>query len=193
MMNCKKYFGVLAFALVALTFTSCNDEVSYSDRLNIERHSVNSYLANNRVVNEIPADSVFETGVHAPFYRIDPDGNVYMQVLNAGDRMNDKAKPDDTMYFRYTRYNLNEWYTYGYLTVYESNETDMSVSPTSFKFQNFSLATSAQWGYGLQLPLTLLGAECEVNLIIKSAYGITGEIASVAPFLYHVRYYHSMI
>lgn len=193
MMNIKKYIGIIAVAASLLFTASCSNDVSYSDRLNTERHSVNSFLANNRVVNEIPADSVFETGDKAPYYRIDPDGNVYMQVINAGDRKNDKAMKGEPFYFRYTRYNLNDWYTLGTLSVYESNEIDMSVNAATFKFQDFTLATSAAWGYGLQLPLTLLGAECEVNLIIKSQYGPTGEIASVVPFLYHIRYYHSMI
>lgn len=192
-MNITKYIGFLAVALTMLMGASCNNDVSYSDRLNIERHSCNSFLANNKIVNEIPADTVFQTGKDAPFYRIDPDGNVYMQVIKAGDRKNDAAKVAEPIYFRYTRYSLNDWYTNGKLAVYESNEADMSTSPASFKYQDFTIATSAQWGYGLQLPLGLLGAECEVNLVIKSQYGPTGEIAYVTPFLYHVRYFHSQI
>ncbi len=193
MMNLKKYFTLAAVAAFMLATVSCSDDVSYSDRLNTERNSVNAYLANNRVVTSIPEDSIFITGSKAPFYRIDDEGNVYMQVINAGDRANDKATTDQTIYFRYTRYDLNSWYTYGYLIVDDTNEADMSVAATSFKYQNFTLATSSQWGYGLQLPLTLLGAECEVNLIIKSQYGLTSEIANVVPYLYHVRYYHSQI
>lgn len=176
-----------------MVMTSCKDDVSYSDRLNTERHAANLFLANNRVVNDIPSDTVFETGVKAPYYRIDPEGNVYMQVIKAGDRKNDKAKNSETIYFRYTRYNLEDWATYGTLTVYESNETDMSVPSYSFKYKDFSISTSSQWGYGIQLPLEYLGTECEVNLIIKSQYGFTGEIAYVQPYLFHVRYYHSRI
>jgi len=184
---------MFAVAATLLVTASCSDDVSYSDRLNTERHSVNAFLANYRVENDIPADTVFEVGVKAPYYRIDPDGNVYMQVLNAGDRKNDKPKNYEPFYFRYTRYSLNDWYTYGQLAAYESNEDDMSISSASFKYKDFTLATSAAWGYGLQLPLNFLGSECEVNVIIKSQYGPTGEIASVTPFLYHVRYYHSKI
>ncbi len=193
-MNIKSLFGVILIAVLMITIgTSCNNDVSYSDRLNIERHSTNSYLANFKVKNDIPADTVFETGLNAPFYRIDPDGNVYMQVLKAGDRINDKAKTGEEIYFRYTRYNLNDWYTTGELAAYDSNEGDMTRPATSFKYKDFTLATSSQWGYGLQLPLDLLGTECEVNLIIKSQYGLLSEIAYVTPFVYHVRYFHSRI
>lgn len=192
-MTKNKYSCILLLLAAAFFMVSCSDDVSYSDRLNTERHATNAFLANNRVVNEVPADTVFETGVNAPYYRIDEDGNVYMQVLNAGDRKNDAAKDSEPIYFRYTRYNLEDWYTYGTLIVYESNETDMQSNPASFKYKDFTIATSSQWGYGLQMPLNFLGTECEVNLIIKSQYGPTGEMANVTPFLYHVRYYHSRI
>lgn len=192
-MNTKKYLSIVVSLVAALFIASCSNEVSYSDRLNSERYAANAYLANQRVETEVPADSVFETGPNAPFYRIDPEGNVYMQVLKAGDRKNDKAKNAEPMYFRYTRYSLMDWYTYGQLTVYESNESDMSLPATSFKYKDFTVANSTQWGYGIQMPLDFLGAECEVNLIIKSQYGPTAEIAYVIPFLYHVRYYHSKI
>ena len=154
---------------------------------------MNAYLANHRVVMEVPADSVFEVGENAPFYRIDPDGNVYMQVLNAGDRANDRAKTSEPIYFRYSRYNLATWYADGTWTVYSGNENSMDAQSCSFNYGDYSLPSSSQWGYGLQYPLLFLGVECEVNLIIKSQYGFTSEISYVTPFFYHVRYYHSMI
>ena len=187
-----KKFGFLAIA-IAVMLTSCKDSESYSDRLNAERNATNAYLKTQRVVNEIPSDTVFETGKDAPFYRLDPDGNVYMQVINPGDRKNDRAKKSQTIYFRYTRFSLSEWYSTKVMGESGGNEQDMSQSATYFQFQDFSLAISSQWGYGLQMPLHFLGAECEVNLVIKSQYGLTAEISYVQPYLYHVRYFHSQI
>ena len=69
----------------------------------------------------------------------------------------------------------------------------MSEQPTYFLYKDFTQATSSQWGYGIQLPLNFLGAECEVNLIIKSQFGWTSEISYVQPYLYHIRYFHSQI
>ena len=86
--------------MAALLLCSCSNSESYADLLNAERRATNAYLAGCRVVNEIPRDTVFEVGVDAPYYRIDPEGNVYMQVLKAGDRKTDKAKNSERIYFR---------------------------------------------------------------------------------------------
>jgi hypothetical protein len=186
-------YNLLMGMFALLLLTACDNDQSYADRLNEERNAVNAYLANHRVVMSIPEDSVFEVGENAPFYRIDTDGNVYMQVLNAGDRVNDKAKVGEPIYFRYSRYNLSVWYASGEMTVYSGNENSMDQQPCSFNYGDYNLPSSSQWGYGLQFPLVFLGVECEVNLVIKSQYGFTNEISYVMPFLFHVRYYHSMI
>jgi hypothetical protein len=192
----KKSFIIYSLFLgmnALMLLTACNNDQSYADRLNEERNAVNAYLANHRVEMSIPKDSVFEVGENAPFYRIDADGNVYMQVLKAGDRVHDKAKTGEPIYFRYSRYNLSVWYATGEMTMYSGNEESMDLSSCSFNYGDYSLPSSSQWGYGLQFPLLYLGVECEVNLVIKSQYGFTNEISYVMPFLYHVRYYHSMI
>ncbi len=181
--------GVLAMVL----FTACNNDQSYADRLNEERNAVNAYLADHRVVMSIPDDTVFEVGPDAPFYRVDVDGNIYMQVLDAGDRVNDKAKKGEPIYFRYARYNLATWYADGTWTVTSGNEATMDAQACTFNFSDYTLPSSSQWGYGLQYPLLFLGVECEVNLIVKSQYGFTSEISYVTPFFFHVRYYHSQI
>ncbi|MBR5168960.1 MAG: DUF4827 family protein [Muribaculaceae bacterium] len=178
------------FALVLLS--ACNNDQSYADRLNEERNAVNSYLANHRVVMSVPKDSVFEVGENAPFYRLDADGNIYMQVLNAGDK-NDKAKNDEPIYFRYSRYNLAIWYAEGRMVMTSGNESSMDTESCTFNYANYTLPSSSQWGYGIQYPLLFLGVECEVNLVVKSQFGFTNEISYVTPFLFHVRYFHSQI
>ena len=183
-------FHILLTALLAVVMlTGCNNDQSYADRLNAERNAVNAYLANHRVVMSVPEDSVFEVGPDAPFYRLDPDGNLYMQVLNAGD-LNDKAKIGEPIYFRYS---LSTWYADGSWTVYSGNESAMDAVSCSFNYSDYTLPSSSQWGYGLQYPLLFLGVECEVNLVIKSQFGFTSEISYVMPFFYHVRYFHSQI
>ena len=186
-------FHILLTALLAVVMlTGCNNDQSYADRLNAERNAVNAYLANHRVVMSVPEDSVFEVGPDAPFYRLDPDGNIYMQVLNAGD-LNDKAKIGEPIYFRYSRYSLSTWYADGSWTVYSGNESAMDAVSCSFNYSDYTLPSSSLWGYGLQYPLLFLGVECEVNLVIKSQFGFTSEISYVMPFFYHVRYFHSQI
>ncbi|MBP5562197.1 MAG: DUF4827 family protein [Muribaculaceae bacterium] len=182
--------GLVLAALLPLA--SCKDNVSYAELLNDERHATNAYLSNFKVINEIPADTVFEVGEDAPFYRIDEEGNVYMQVLRAGDRKNDAPKTSQRIYFRYMRYNLNTWYAYNEWEG-DGNEKDMSLGTAYFLYGNFTDTESLAWGYGIQMPLALLGIDCEVNLLIKSQYGLTSEISYVQPFLYHVRYFPSQI
>ena len=190
----KNFFNQsVLFGLFALAFlTACNNDQSYADRLNEERNAVNSYLANHRVVMSIPEDSIFEVGADAPFYRLDADGNIFMQVLNAGD-LKDKAKMSEPIYFRYSRYNLATWYADGTWNITSGNENTMDAVSCSFNFSDYTLPGSSQWGYGIQYPLLFLGVECEVNLVIKSQFGFTNEISYVTPFFYHVRYFHSQI
>ena len=75
---------VIAIVGMAMVTYSCNDSKSYAERLTDENKNVNAFLANHRVINSIPDDSIFETGENAPYYRMDSEGNVYMQVIDAG-------------------------------------------------------------------------------------------------------------
>ena len=180
----------LLASVAAMAFLSgCKDSKSYAELLTEENHACNYFLANYRVENSIPADTIFEVGENAPYYRLDEEGNLYMQVLDAGDP-HDRAKNDDLIYFRFMRYNLLTAYNYGDAAVsWEGNADNMASAPTSFRYQNFSLSTSSQYGAGLQTPLIYLGIGCRVNIVIKSQYGIVDEMAYVTPFLYNVRYF----
>ena len=95
------------------------------------------------VVMSVPKDSVFEVGENAPFYRVDADGNVFMQVLNAGDRKNDKAKNGEPIYFRYSRYNLATWYADGTWSIYSGNETAMDAMSCTFNYGDYTLPSSS--------------------------------------------------
>lgn len=188
-MNIIRSLGcIAAVAMAAIGISSCSDTKSYADRLNDENKAINLYLSNYRVIDEVPADTVFETGPEAPFYRLDEDGNVFMQVLRTGDRVNNRVVDDQLIYFRFTRYNLTYYYNYNEL-VGEGNATDMDYAATSFRFNNTTLSSSTQYGSGIQLPLNYLGIDCDVNLIVKSQYGFTSEMSQVSPYLYNIRYF----
>lgn len=182
---------MLCVALV-VSMSSCDDSKSYAELLDDETKAVNWFLANHRVVGSIPADSVFEVGEDAPYYRMDEDGMVYMQVLNVGN-LEDKAEYDQSIYFRFMRYNLSTWSSLGYQPTGEGNADDMEYNAMSFRFGNYTLSSSSQYGSGIQLPLYYLGIDCEVNLVIKSQYGISSEISNVIPYLYNIRYFKSQI
>ena len=179
------YFIILSVAVLA---TSCDDTKSYSELLDEETKHVNAYLANQVLINEIPADSIFEAGVDAPYYRIDNEGNVYMQVVKYGTQGD--VKDDQQVYFRYTRYDLSQYDSLkGELPEGVGNSEDLEYEPTWFRFKNYTLTTSSQYGSGIQMPLYFLPLGSEANVIIKSQYGFTSEISYVTPFLYNIRYY----
>ncbi len=186
-----KIIAMMAFGLV--TMQSCESGKSYAELLNDENKAVNRFLADHRVERSIPADTVFETGPDAPYYCLDDEGNIYMQVLNPGT--GEKVKDDQVVYFRFMRYNLYyyPWTDEEFDLIGEGNQDNMTESPTSFRFQNYTLPSSSQWGSGIQLPLEFLPLDCDINLVIKSQYGWTSEISYVQPYLYHIRYYKSQI
>lgn len=190
---------MLAVAL-ASSLASCNDNQTYAELLESEDHYTNDFLADQMVINHIPEDSVFEYGVDAPYYRIDEDGNLYMQVINPGTPGN-KVKADELIYFRYSRCSLAY---YGHIDEFDNfsdwfnnygggNDDDMNSSNTSFRYGNTSLQSSTQYGSGIQRPLAFLPVDCQVNLVVKSQYGFTKEMAEVKPYLFKLRYYRPKI
>lgn len=170
---------------------SCEDGRSYSELLNDENRSVNRFLADQWVMTEIPADTVFQVGSDAPYYQLDEEGNIYMQVLDAGS--GEKAENNQLVYFRFMRYNLADYVGDLSKCRSEGNQDDMGQSATSFRYENYTLPSSSQWGAGIQMPLMFLPLNCDVNLIVKSQYGLTNEISYVIPYLYRIRYYKSQI
>ena len=183
------FFAIAAIAVVSMQ--SCEKTRSYSELLNDENMAVNRFLADQWVIATIPTDSVFEVGPEAPYYQLDEDGNIYMQVLDAGS--GEKVEEEDQVYFRFTRYNLSNYKGDLNALYKEGNQEDLTQSPTSFRYGNYTLPSSSQWGSGIQLPLAFLPLNSHVNLVIKSQFGWTKEVSYVIPYLYNIRYYPSQI
>lgn len=191
-----KIFGKAAMLIVAMmaavATTSCSDSESYAEQLADERVATNLFLSQYKVINEIPADSILETGEDAPFYRIDEDGNLYMQVVsNTG--MDNRPEDDDIIYFRYMRFNIITWCENDGDVSLSGNANDMANSPTYFMYNNYTTSSSSTYGEGVQLPLQFVGVGSEVNLIMRSQLGWSDEIADVQPYYWNIRYYKSKI
>lgn len=189
----KKLLSPIIMLLgLALGLTSCDDSKSYAELLQDENQAVNKFLVQYRVVDNIPDDGKFEIGPDAPFYRLDEENNVYMQVLSAGT--DEKPEKNDRVYFRFTRYNMFYYVVGGDNTLLGTGNADgMNNASTYFLFDNLTVSESTQYGTGIQMPMKYLGYNAEVNLVIKSQYGPTDEISYVVPYLYHIRYFKSMI
>ena len=186
-MNKKLFLG--AAVLLGVALSACDDSKSYAELLTDEAHAINRFLVNNTVIMDLPENDEFIVGPDAPYYRLDDEGNVYMQIVNPGDKQM-MAKDDELIYFRFTRYNL---YDYNMddnkLGEGWGNAEDLSMGAASFRFGNYSLSSSSQWGSGLQMPLYYVGMESEVNLIIRSQLGLSSEISQVIPYVYNIRYF----
>ena len=197
---------IAAMLLVGVFFSACSDKESYADLLNEENQAVNSFLANYPVIADVPSDGEFITLADiqsenpdltredalklTPYYRMDNEGYVYMQVINPGSGT--KVTDNQLIYFRFTRWNLSFAYEYG-LWEGSGNSTDLGSNTTSFRFGNETLESTTQWGEGIQEPLKYLSVDCEVRMVIKSYLGPVEEVASVYPFLYQVRYFPSKV
>lgn len=182
-------YGIIALSCLAAT-QSCSDSKSYAELLEVENQSVNRYLADQRVIGYQPDFKDFKVGPDAPYYQIDEEGNLFMQVIKLGtDGM---AEDNQLVYFRFDRYNLSN-YVQGEEITGEGNSNTIEYGDQSFRMGNTTLESSTQWGSGIQFPLTLIPLGSEIKLIVKSQYGWTAEISYVQPFLYHLRYYPGKI
>lgn len=185
----KRLKRIILVSLLLPCFMSCSKSESYSELLVSEQKAVNWYLAQRSVEIAPPADSIFEVGADAPYYRMDSDGTIYMQVLRAGNRDN-RPRKGEKVYFRFARENIKLMYE-GTPGVSQGNADNMasSVGPTYFFYGNSTYPTTVQFGKGLQLPMDYLGFGSEVNLVLKSYSGFTDDQAACQPYVYNVKYY----
>lgn len=186
----KRIYKSVTYFSLALLFAlhpSCSKTESYSEMLREEEHAVNWWLAQHRVAVEIPADSVFETGPDAPFYKLDEDGHVYMQVVNPGSDI--RPAKGDKVYSRFMRTNINNLYN-GVATEPEGNAENLGLYPSaSFIFGNYDLTSTLRYGEGIQQPLFYLGYDSEVNLVLKSYTGFTEDQSECIPYIMNIRYF----
>ena len=189
---------IKSVALIFLGFTmagvaSCSKSESYSELLREEEKAVNLYLSQQTIAHDIPADSIsFETGENAPFYRLDPDGYVYMQVIRKGET-DTKIENGDIVYFRFNRKNLKD-VANGIESGTIGNSDNlgigsMDVGNTYFIYENNYLTSTTQWGTGIQMPMKFFGYGCEVNLVLRSYYGFSADQTYCIPYLVNVRYF----
>lgn len=186
------FFKLAIFFTGILIFMgSCSKTQSYSELLRDEEHAVNWFLAGYNVVLELPENmkdlvTVKEAGENAPFYKLDPEGYVYMQVVSAN--LNDMVDEGDLVYFRFNRESIQDMYN-GVDNPATGNSDYLPFGSTSFIYKNTYLSSTTTWGTGIQMPLKYIGYNSEVNLILKSYYGFTDEQSYCIPYLMNIRYF----
>lgn len=183
-------------AVVAVALCSCGKTASYSELLQEEDKACNWFLAQQRVCNEVPADGNFETGTDAPFYRIDPDGNIYMQIIDKGTP-DMRPQTDEVVYFRFMRRNIKDMYLNQDMldkVVWSGNAVNLdSESQTAFfTYENELLTSASSFGYGIQEPLKYVNYNSEVNLVLKSYKGFTSDQTYCIPFIINIKYFKAI-
>ncbi len=186
----KRFLFPLILIAVLIGLASCSNSKSYAELLADENHIVNEFLSQHRLIDNVPADTVFEIGPDAPYYCIDDEGDVYMQVLDPGN--DERPAYNDRVYFRYMRYVL-DGYEVGGDNIGAGNADNMNAGSTYFLFGNEYIETSTQYGTGIQLPMLYLGYNAKVNLVIKSQAGPTSDMSYVIPYLYTISYFKPVI
>lgn len=184
----NKTIWLFLILLTSAGIVSCSKSESFSELLKEEEHAVNSYLATQKVILQVPEDSIsFITGSDAPFYKLDEDGYVYMQVINKGE--SEKIEAGDKVYFRFSRENLKSRY-YGEESTDDGNSNNLGteIGNPYFIYKGSTTATT-QWGTGIQMPMKFFGYNCEVNLVLRSYYGFTVDQSSCLPYLINIRYF----
>lgn len=182
----RNILTIAAFATL-LFLGSCDKTESYSELLREEEKAVNWYLAQHRVEMEFPEEN-YEIGDDAPFYRMDAEGNLYMQILNPGD-LSDKPQEGDKVYFRYERKNLKSMYEGGNPSPEGNMDDLLTTASTSFFKGNNLYPSTTGYGTGIQIPVDYLGYYSEVNLVLKSYIGFTSDMTQCTPYLIKVKYY----
>ena len=187
--------AALGALLLGVSLASCDKTESYSDLLRDEEKAVNWFLAQQRVEISAPEKAEdFEIGENAPFYRMNDDGTVYMQVLNIGD-MADRPEEGDKVYFRFERRNIKSmWLGMDAPSYGNMDNLNTILGSTYLFYRNTTYPNSTQYGTGIQVPLDYFGFYSEVNLVLKSYSGFTGntfggEQTNCIPFLVNVKYY----
>lgn len=198
--NIKKYRIVYqSVLLLALALTSaCSKSQSYSELLREEEKACNWYLSSRNIELELPDDPkdliTSETirsggevwGEDAPFYKLDEDGYVYMQVVRAD--FYDMVAQGDLVYFRFERESIEDLYN-DVESTSNGNSDYLPNGTASFIYKNTYLTSTTAWGTGIQMPLQYVGYASEVNLVLKSYYGFTEEQSYCIPYIMNIRYF----
>lgn len=190
----RRIYDILALAIggvMLLATASCSKSESYSNLLKKEEKVTNWFLAQKKVEVNIPSDSIFISGEDAPFYKMDDDGYLYMQVVDPGSKEK-MAKKNQQIYFRYLRTNINEMYEgLNPKPVGNANTVilESQYASANFRFDNMTISSSITYGDAVQEPLKYLGTDCIVNLVVNSNRGFNAEQGQCIAWLMNVRYF----
>ena len=200
-MRSSIYKLLLITSVLITVLPSCNEGESYSELLRTEQKAVNWYLSGCRVETKFPGIMECEKGDDAPFYKMDAEGYLYMQVVNPGDLIIENEGTSDekwvspiennqVVWFRFMRRNIKSLYK-GLASDWVGNADNMNstLGNTYLVYGNTQLPSTTQFGTGIQVPLKYVGYNSEVNLVISSYQGFETDKSSCIPYLMNIKYF----
>ena len=203
--------------VVAIGFSSCDDNDTYADQLKRESNAINEFIKNKKikVISEsefYAKDSVTDTTANEYVYF--SNTGLYMEIVNKG--CGEKIKRGETtrVLCRYDEYNIMDnpdtIQTSNNVLYYQAIVDKMTVTNTSGTFSGYFDSSSsvmyksyASSGSGTAVPagwllpfafinigrpVTATDQIAKVRLIVPSTQGQANASASVYPCFYEITY-----
>lgn len=184
---------VFAAAAISLQLVSCDDGMTYAERMEQERDIIDAFLADSGFyyVESFPTDSFMDRKEFMLF----PDG-MYMQVEDFGSGR--EFRSGDMVTVRFTEVNLSNQLTVSNIAashpdvfryqVSGSTKTGIFVSDELGDAFMVSLYSSTAVPSGWLLPLDYVRSGSRVRLIVPHKLGQTDATYYVYPCYYEIDY-----
>jgi hypothetical protein len=178
----KGALGVVWCILISCILSSCNNGKSLQEMLQEEQKAIDRFIRDNDLVilKDYPSDSVFKEN---EYYRT-TDG-LFFQVVDSGNGT--RVQPLNQVCVRYDYSQSVENYASGDTSKF----TFPNVVPYTFVYG----VTSTYWISGSEVcqawvePLSYVGENAVVNMIIPSAIGSADNNGTVTPMFYKNLHY----
>ncbi|NDW08135.1 DUF4827 family protein [Dysgonomonas sp. 520] len=187
----KKYIGLtFVIAAISLIFMSCDNGVSYADRLKKERKLISEFIAEKgfEVRNGFPADSVFEKGV----YYKDPKTGIYLSILDYGD-LEHKASASNRSMISYrfnTRFFLASDSVEANFPANQSAQFHYLGDEKTLYANKSTVLGYTYMSYTVAMPLKYVGEGGIVSVIAPFNYGSAYQQEAYEPlWLNEIKYY----
>ncbi len=154
--------------------------ITEDDMIQREQKAMSKYIKRFEVIDHLPPLTDIQPSSVSPFYKLDEEGTVYMQVVKLGE--GPAVSAGETISFRYLKFDLLCFYDDNKLPAGSGNLN--SGEPYEMTFGN-----TYTYGTGLQLPLKYgLPLGSEVNLVVSSSAGPSFDASAHIPYLYNLKY-----
>ncbi len=168
--------ALFTFSLMFI-FTSCNNDITYSDQLKTEKALIADFISRNNitVVETEPTSVPYPKNV---YYKTST--GLYINITDAGDTASDSLEVNDEVVFRYKKYTLEA----NPDTSFFYNTTDSSY-PKTFNYYDFTQTTTSCKGWHEAVSYMKYN-KAQARIIVYSKLGFTADQSAVIPYGYDV-------